>query len=477
MNAITIVLLITLAVASAQCPGACGRQQPAAPKPAAACPSASSGTCPSAATSGCGNAAVETDHCHWLEVDGVVPGSIAEQAGIQPGDMLHSYGGRTVGCLNDLGAAREAATGEVVDVVFRRGGQELTARVARGQPLGVYLHEWLNDLVPDADAKLVRNVPSLSWSTGRTSSFMAALEAALYPLGDRAGYTYLSGVSGAAFRTHFFTDWCPSSPDPRCGYRTDLAAFASRGVTARDLPLATDGKNRPQLLKAIRASIDSGVPVLAWGIGAGDAALEHAVITGYQKQGEELLVRSYGDRRKGYDLASNFPRQVTIIRRGTVPDEIASCRKGFAIVAENLSTERYGQYYSGLAAFDRWLELLKADSFAGMDSAAFARVVRANYWLLVRLVSDRRTGLDYLGALTDFWLPRHAQTYSALAQLYAEEVDILGPLVSALPEPGAATRPEHWSADQKSRQITALERARELEAKALPLWQQLAAAE
>jgi hypothetical protein len=477
MRILFVVLSVIVGVAVAQCPGTCGKAAAEPQKSATTYPSAAAGTCPSAAAGGCGRQAIETEHCHWLEVDAIVPNSPAEAAGVQVGDALYSYCGQTVGCMADFNAAKAAATGDTVAAVFRRGEQELPVSVVRGQQMGVYLHEWLNDVVPDSDAKLIPDVPRLAWSTGKTSSFMAALEAALYPLGDRSGYAFLSGVSGAAFSTHFFDDWCPSSPYPGCGYNTAAAAIESRGFKTRDWQLSPDGKNRLQILKAIKASIDVGIPVLAWGIGEGAMEFEHSVIAGYQKNGEELLVRSYGDKRKGYDIARNFPKAATVLKRdGKVPAELASCRKGFSIVVENQTTEKYGQYYSGLAAFDKWLERLKTMDLAGFDSTGFSNVIQANYWIFSRLVSDRRTGLDYLGALTDQYLPEQAQTLGELARLYAEEVDILGPLESRLPCPGTVTRPEQWTRERRDPQIMALARARAIEEATLPLWRRLAAA-
>uniref|UniRef100_A0A7C4CDC1 PDZ domain-containing protein n=1 Tax=candidate division WOR-3 bacterium TaxID=2052148 RepID=A0A7C4CDC1_UNCW3 len=442
------LLLIAVASARGQCPG-----------------------CPSVAK--CPSVQVEEEHCHWLEVTGLVPGGVAEKAGVKPGDVLYSYGGRTVGCMADLGRAKEAATAESVDVVFRRAGGGVRLRLARAQQLGVYLNEWQKDVVPDKDARIIRGVAELSWATGKENSFMAALEAVLRQQGVDVSYAMLCGASGAAFRLHFFDTWCPSSADPSCGFDATRPALAACGYSADALRIATDGKNRGQMLARVRKSIDAGVPVLAFGLNENP---EWGVITGYQKQGEEMFVRTYFDTRKNYDLAQGLPRLVVIPRRtGRAPATVASMRRSFAIAAENLATEKYGEYYSGLAAFDRWQTRLLGDDFTGLDSAGFSNVVQANYWMFSRLVSDRRTGLEYLVRVKQ-QLPKHAGLIDQLVELYTAELELLAPFEDKLPRPGSATKPEDWSQAMRAEQAAILAQAQELELKVLPLWQELAAA-
>lgn len=429
------------------------------------------GVCPVPAT-----AAVEEEHCHWLEVQGLVPGGPAELLGIQPGDIVHSFGGRPVGCLADLQAAKAAVTGDSADVAFLRGSDTLRLRFPAAM-LGAYLKEWEKDVVLAPDARVIEGVPALGWSTGKTSSFLAALEAATVPLGVKADYTFLGGASGAAFRLHFHEDWCPSSPYPGCGFQNDEVALAVAGLGWTGHEQAPDGKNRPQMLAAIRASIDRGVPVLAWRFAGGDD-WEWGLVVGYQREGTELLVRGYSDKRKGYDIAPDFPQAIVILEpKGKKPDEMASVRASFGISREMLETERYGQYWSGLAAFDRWVERLGTDDFAGADSAAFSEVIQANYWITSRLVDDRRTGIEYLRDVRQRLLPGLAEQLNRLELLYAEEVDIIGSLVGSLPCPETVTRPDQWTRELKDRQVAALVRARALEKQALAVWTELAAAE
>jgi membrane-associated protease RseP (regulator of RpoE activity) len=74
-----------------------------------------------------------------VQVDGIIPGSVAELAGLQPGDLIESYAGErvfTFSGLRDLTAGGER--GELVQVQVMRGGQVFDTWLARG-PLGVEL--------------------------------------------------------------------------------------------------------------------------------------------------------------------------------------------------------------------------------------------------------------------------------------------------------------------------------------------------
>ena len=233
-----------------------------------------------------------------------------------------------------------------------------------------------------------------------------------------------------------------------------------------------DGKNRPAMLAAIKASIDSGLPVLAWNI---DGFPEYGLVVGYQKAGQELFVRTYNSTRKGYDLTGNVPPAITILKRDTRPKEDAVARGSFASVAGMLAPEKYGEYWNGLAAFDKWTERLKSDDWTGLDSARFGNVVQANWWITTRLADDRRTGVDYLRCAA-VNVPDAAPHLHALAALYEQEVALLTPLVESLPDPSAVVRPEQWTRPERDAEVTVLTSCRALEFQAIGIWNELAAA-
>jgi hypothetical protein len=425
-----------------------------------------------AAAQDCGGCATkapgEARPCHYLEVQSLVPDGPSAAAGILVGDVLSEYDKRTVGCSKDLNVARSLAVGESIPVTFKRGDRVVDFVLPKGK-LGIYFKEWMFDVVPGPDAKVIPGVPQLGWE--KPNSFIGALEAVQYVLGDRAEYVFLSGVSGAAFRIQFFDTWCPSSPDATVGFDAAKVAMESRGLSWKELHVSSDGKNKPQIIKEVMASIDAGMPVLAIDL---VESPEWGVITGYQKQGQEFFCRTYFDKRKGYELATRFPFAAAILKQeGKAPDEDAGIRQGFDIVAENLAAPKYGEYFSGLAAFDKWVERLKTDDFAALDSIKLANVAQANRVIFSRLVADRKTGLAYIAAVAKD-IPKLAARLADLTALYQREIDLLGPLTDSLPGMLSVTKPEQWPQGIRDRQIAALTQARSLEAQALPIWQELA---
>ncbi len=83
-----------------------------------------------------------------VEVEAIIPGSAAEEAGLQPGDLVESYGDTRVFRFEDLNAAStEGERGELVPVGIRRGKDIVEAWLPRG-PLGVRIDRARVD--PDA---------------------------------------------------------------------------------------------------------------------------------------------------------------------------------------------------------------------------------------------------------------------------------------------------------------------------------------
>ena len=74
-----------------------------------------------------------------VRVDGIIPGSVAELAGLQPGDLIETYAGQPLFGYADLrDATAGGERGDLVRVQVRRGGQVLDLNLSRG-PLGVQL--------------------------------------------------------------------------------------------------------------------------------------------------------------------------------------------------------------------------------------------------------------------------------------------------------------------------------------------------
>jgi membrane-associated protease RseP (regulator of RpoE activity) len=83
-----------------------------------------------------------------VEIESIIPGSAAQEAGLRPGDLVESYGGNRVFTFGDLrDATSQGDRGELVVVRVRRDGGRVDAWLPRG-PLGVRLDRARLD--PDA---------------------------------------------------------------------------------------------------------------------------------------------------------------------------------------------------------------------------------------------------------------------------------------------------------------------------------------
>lgn len=74
-----------------------------------------------------------------VRVDSTITGSVAQQSGLQQGDLILSYAGNRIFTHWQLqGATRDGLRGETVSLAVQRGGQYLNFDIPRG-PLGVSL--------------------------------------------------------------------------------------------------------------------------------------------------------------------------------------------------------------------------------------------------------------------------------------------------------------------------------------------------
>jgi len=257
--------------------------------------------------------------------------------------------------------------------------------------LGIHLAEWMNDVPPDSTRSSSREWPNLSWN--EMNSFMV-----LCRLSGTESATIRATRTSAGYRARRFG---PSSSTRGARVRrTRRRVQRRRGCSeiARVLGDVVERLGRRQEQAADTRSNQEEHrrrdPVLAIDL---VEVPEWGVIIGYQKNGQELLCHTYFDKHKSYEVAQKFPFAVVILKRdGPVPGYDASIKPGFGIVVQNLTTEKYSEYFSGLAAFDKWMARLRDDDFAKLDSAKLWNVVQANQWIFQRLVADRKTGMQYL---------------------------------------------------------------------------------
>jgi hypothetical protein len=407
----------------------------------------------------------------YLEVISVQEKTEAARVGIKEGDVLLSYDGQAVASVAQLNALKDAAKADPVQIVVLRGDEKKTFEVSKGQ-IGLYLRERMPETELAADAVVLKGVNRLGWDTGMPNSFLAALTAAANYMGIDKDYTYLNGVSGAAFRIQFFKDWCPSSPDPTCGFDAGAEAMKALGFDFQYLILADSAKvpgtgtSKDDMTKAVMASIDAGKPAIAIDL---IQIPEWGVITGYQKGGSELLCRTYFDKTQGYSIAEKFPWVVVIIKdKKAMPSDRGNYMNAFKIALKEAVTDSFGDYYSGTKALEKWIDRLKMDNFADMAPDRFETCCLANAWIYERMGDDRTYGYKFLDALAVSY-PEFGKPLGELSAIYKSQVEILKSKAENAPFPAALAPGEAWTGDMRAEEVGALQKVLEKEYEAVKI--------
>lgn len=299
--------------------------------------------------------------------------------------------------------------------------------------------------------------PIVGFAKGRDCTFMHCLELILDAVGRKIGYDELMGLSGMAFRTQFRVDrWDVGNPDPLVGDSCLDVLFAAIGwqydlqIVRRDELAESDA-----LQRAVRQSIDRGIPVLAANIIPPE---DWGIITGYRRD-RLWLCRSYNGGAERIDRpATGWPTAALLLtkrqaRPATSETRAASIRRA----VEHFDKRAVGPYAQGSKAFDEWCQSLR--------SARERRYIHANFWTYVGLIDARGAAVRYLRSVAKDFGSKEPHITKA-ADLYDQEVRLLiGGLNDVPPEqqyPDGLPPPEY-----RTRQIELLRKAQELEKQAV----------
>ena len=405
----------------------------------------------------------------YLVVTSIEDGTEADRVGVKEGDIILSYDGKPVSAVAQLNQLKEEVKTDEVELVVLRKDEKREFKIKAGQ-IGVYLSERRPEVELAEDAVVLKGVGKLGWDTGMSSSFIGALAVAAEYLGSEKDYTYLMGVSGGAFRIHFHKDWCPSSPDATVGLDTGLQAAKALGFRHEYHHLAGSvspfGETEEALRKEIMKSIDAGKPVLAIDL---IEVPEWGVITGYQNGGSELLCRTYFDKQEGYSIAEKFPWVVVILtEEKDPPSDEEIYENALKTALEVATTESFGDYYSGTAALEKWIERLSMDNFMAMKPERFEECMLSNAWIYARLTDDRTYASKFLDELAGQF-PKYRVFLQSLSAIYKEQVEVLEESAKNAPFPYALSAGQTWIGDMRGVEVKALKTVLEKEREAVKL--------
>jgi hypothetical protein len=274
--------------------------------------------------------------------------------------------------------------------------------------------------------------------------FPSALKAVLKYLGSDFIYPYLLATSGGAFRLVWhserweggsvdivFMDENPVKPFQRAlestgfGYEILLPGRFSGHFEPSTLPQRNAfladlyEENEEVYHRKIIESIDGGKPLIALGV---VGPPEACIITGYDEGGDVLLGWSMfqehldpshditpddddsmnppaGIEASGYFRQTDWFRQLygLIVLKGNVEVDRADVyRETLAWVPGIVKTPRVHEYYTGLRAYDAYIEKMREDSaFPAGDMATLSERKMVHYDAMT-MIAERGGGAEFL---------------------------------------------------------------------------------
>ena len=346
-----------------------------------------------------------------------------------------------------------------------------------------------HQLPGDFAGKITENVPALAWDASGTTTYIAAVAAALAPTDRALDYDSLMVSSGLAFRLRYVRrkdgrSWCGVGPIGQFEEEADAVTRA----TGCDQPWVKSG-DRAEMAARIAAAIDSGYCPFAYIHG------NSGVIYGYEDGGRTIYVRAYtfgeeyhkmtlqelldapGGSGGPFFLEPKWdplaPRDALIQglkmaignwRRGRSPAERWQPWRG----------EDHWDYLFGDAAYDAWLgDLAQYDSLGENAQRALQDIYA---WTAATLFDARLAAARHLAANAGLLGGAAARHLAAAAELYGE----LGELAPGLQAEGALwpigtyplgegnpNSPKQWTGAARRLSLEALTEAHRLDAAAI----------
>jgi hypothetical protein len=256
---------------------------------------------------------------------------------------------------------------------------------------------------------VLEGVGRLGWTYGKPCSLMAALEAILVYLGDRdVDYTWLMGVSGAAFHMRWHPAWqtAPGSIDDPLYCDHALSAVGRAYWYTIDQPI--------DLWAEVTRSLDAGRPVLGEGL---IGPREYGVIAAYNEDEHQVFGRAALQDEPDYlpaDKSLAAMRNLIFLgAAGPVPDrkatELASIGTAISVL-RGASRHWVGGQVRGMPAWRAWAAALRDDAAleARLRDELVAGMVFANEYLYASVSGARREATSYLRRIAPR-LPGEAQ--------------------------------------------------------------------
>jgi hypothetical protein len=318
----------------------------------------------------------------------------------------------------------------------------------------------MKNIKENKESIFIPNIPRLEWGKNTDISFVKSAQLAFNAIGEKFSYEYLMGISGAAFRFHFNTDWCPSAGDATTGFDVSNVLFKSLGHECELYKIDDNSFNDIRALyQKIITQINLGIPIIAINL---KVCPEWGIITGYLKNQPGILCRTYFDESDEYSLAEHAPWLSFFIgEKGRPLDEDKLFKNSLKIAVLLAKTEKFGDYLSGFHAFEYWIEELKKH-LASKKSKPFEQH-EVNLTLFYHLLDARQAAVRYLASMND-----KMKKGNLIVDNYNKEIELLKNTGKNI-LPSFESKPKDWTKDIINNQVDVLKKALEIEKETIDL--------
>jgi len=307
----------------------------------------------------------------------------------------------------------------------------------------------------------IENIPRMQWGQNTENSFIRSSQLTLNALGESFTYPFIMGISGAAFRFQFHPDWCPSASDATAGFDVSKKLFNSLGYKT-ELIKIDDGRftEIQRLYTKIIEQINKGYPIIANNL---KVCPEWGIITGYVRTKPGIICRTCFDEGDEYSLAEHAPWLSYFIReREKEPlDTKTLFFNSLAIAIKLAKTDYFGDYASGLKAFQVWI-----DHISGyiQNNKRFDQI-QVNLSLINILIDARISAVNYLGEMVNRY---PIKSGLIIINNYLKELQLLQELHTDI-LPVFNDHPSVWTSDILTRHVHILKGVMKLEFETLEL--------
>lgn len=262
--------------------------------------------------------------------------------------------------------------------------------------------------IKDESSVILPRIIKLEWENGMDCPWAGALYASLKYMGENYTYEQIMGLSGACYRSCFTDVWDWSCTDALVSYDYSTIFFDAIGYEQIWADRLEKSERKAEREKIMR-DLQNGKPVIAINL---RIAPEWGVITGYLKNGNELLCRTYFDKSvfesPGYNESAETGGYIVndfwpflIVHFGEKkekPHPLKSLMRSLETLCESFNAPQNRGYYQGRKAYAAWIKGL-SDEAAFSEASGLENVKRrleVNDSMLLCLIDARRCAGIYL---------------------------------------------------------------------------------